>query len=71
MQPIQIFDDEINEARENFEVALEIVTNISNVVMYRRRMTLCRIRQSDRKSYLAHLMYSFQDCNTHKCTIAM
>ena len=71
VQPIQIFDDEINEARENFEVALEIVTNISNVVMYRRRMTLCRIRQSDRKSYLAHLMYSFQDCNTHKCTIAM
>lgn len=58
MQPIQIFDDEINEARENFEVALEIVSNISNVVMYRRRTTLCRIRQSDRKSYLAHLMYA-------------
>ena len=61
MQAIQIFDDDINEARESFEVALQIVSNISNVVNYRRRMTLCRIRQSDRKSYLAHLMYISQD----------
>ena len=64
MKAIQIFDDDINEARETFEVALQIVSNISNVVSYRRRTTLCRIRQSDRKSYLVSLMYSSQDWNT-------
>jgi len=49
VQAIQIFDDEINEGREVFNVFLEVVSNISNAVMYRIRTTLCRIRQSDRK----------------------
>ena len=46
---IQIFDDEINEGREVFNVTLEVVSNISNAVQYRIQTTLCRIRQSDRK----------------------
>ena len=49
VQAIQIFDDEINEGREFFNVSLEIVSNISNAVQYRIQTTLCRIRQSDRK----------------------
>ena len=60
-QAIQIFDDEINEGREVFNVSLEVVGNISNAVRYTIQTTLCRIRQSDRKLYLAkyalHLMY--------------
>ena len=46
---IQIFDDEINEGREVFDVFLEVVGNISNMVTYRIQTTLCRIRKSDRK----------------------
>ena len=46
---IQIFDDEINEGQEVFNVSLEVVSNISNAVQYRIQTTLCRIRQSDRK----------------------
>ena len=61
VQAIQIFDDEINEGREVFNVSMEVVGNISNAVQYRIQTTLCRIRQSDRKLYLAkfalHLMY--------------
>ena len=53
MQSIQIFDDEINEGREVFDVFLEVVGNISNTVMYRIQTTLCRIRQSDRKLYIS------------------
>ena len=49
VQAIQIFDDEINEGREDFSVSLEVVGNISNAVQYRIRTTLCRIQQSDRK----------------------
>ena len=49
VQAVQIFDDEINEGREVFNVSLEVVGNISNAVQYRIRTTLCRIRQSDRK----------------------
>jgi len=45
---IQIFDDEINEGQEIFNVSLEVVGNISNAVQYRIQTTLCRIRQSDR-----------------------
>ena len=60
VQAIQIFDDEINEGREVFNVFLEVVGNISNTVLYMIQTTLCRIRQSDRKLYLAkfalHLM---------------
>ena len=48
VQAIQIFDDEINEGREIFNVSLEVV-NISNAVEYRMQTTLCRIRLSDRK----------------------
>ena len=51
VQAIQIFDDEINEGREDFNVFLEVVSNISNAVQYRIQTTLCRIRESDRKLY--------------------
>ena len=53
VQAIQIFDDEINEGREVFNVSLEVVGNISNAVQYRIQTTLCRIRQSDHKQCLA------------------
>ena len=61
MQSIQIFDDEINEGREVFDVLLDVVGNISNTVTYTIRTTLCRIRQSDRKlscKIHMHLMYT-------------
>ena len=32
MQAIQIYDDEINEGREVFNVSMEVVGNISNTV---------------------------------------
>ena len=60
LHAIEILDDEINEALEVFDVFLEVAGNISNAVQYRIQTTLCRIRQSDRKLYLAkfalHLM---------------
>ena len=49
VQAIEIFDDEINEGREVFNVSLEVVSNISNAVTFRIQTTLCRIRQSVRK----------------------
>ena len=51
VQAIEIFDDEINEGREVFNVSLEVVSNISNAVQYRIQTTLCRIRLSDRKLF--------------------
>ena len=51
VQAIQIFDDEINEGREDFNVSLEVMSNISNAVEYRIQTTLCRIRESDRKLF--------------------
>ena len=54
---IQIFDDEINEVQEIFNVSLEVVSNISNAVEYRIQTTLCRIRQSDRKLSCKICMY--------------
>ena len=48
---IEIFDDEINEGREVFDVSLEVVGNISNAVEYRIQTALCRIRQSDRSKH--------------------
>ena len=57
MQAIQIFDDEINEGREVFNVSLEVVSNVSNAVQYRIQTTLCRIRQSDRKLSCKIFMY--------------
>ena len=59
MQSIQIFDDDINEGREVFNVSLEVVGNISNTVEYRIQTTLCRIRQSDRKLCI------MKNCCTH------
>ena len=59
MQSIQIFDDEINEGREVFDVSLEVVGNISNAVEYRIQTTLCRIRQSDRKLHILKNLYVF------------
>ena len=59
MQAIQIFDDEINEGQEVFTVSLEVVGNISNPVQYRIQTTLCRIRQTDRKLYLAKFALHF------------
>jgi len=57
VQAIEIFDDEINEGREVFNVSLEVVSNISNAVQYRVQTTLCRIRQSDRKLSCKICMY--------------
>ena len=57
VQAIEIFDDEINEGREVFNVTLEVVSNISNAVEYRIQTTLCRIRQSDRKLSCKICMY--------------
>ena len=57
VQAIQIFDDEINEGREVFNVSLDVVSNISNAVEYRIQTTLCRIRQSDRKLSCKICMY--------------
>ena len=51
VQAIQIFDDEINEGQEVFNVTLEVLSNVSNAVQYRIQTTLCRIRQSDRKLF--------------------
>ena len=65
MQAFEIFDDEINEGREVFNVSLEVVGNISTMVTYRIQTTLCRIRQSDRKlSYkiCMHFMYAILQC---------
>ena len=56
-QAIKIFDDEINEGREVFNVSLEVVGNISNAVEYRIQTTLCRIRLSDRKLSCKICMY--------------
>ena len=57
VQAIQIFDDEINEGREVFNVSLQVVSNISSAVQYRIQTTLCRIRQSDRKLSCKICMY--------------
>ena len=64
VQAIGIFDDEINEGREVFNVSLEVVSNISNAVMFRIQTTLCRIRQSDRKlscKICRYFMFTSQD----------
>ena len=57
VRAIEIFDDEINEGREVFNVSLEVVSNISNAVQYRIQTTLCRIRPSDRKLSCKICMY--------------
>ena len=58
-EDIQIFDDEINEAPEVFNVLLDILSEQRSNVIFRVQKTLCRIRQSDRKlscKYFMHLM---------------
>ena len=63
-QAIEIFDDEINEGREVFNVSLQVVSNISSAVEYRIQTTLCRIRQSDRKlscKICMYFMFTAQD----------
>ena len=57
VQAIEIFDDEINEGREVFNVSVVVVGNISNAVEYRIQTTLCRIRKSDRKLSCKMCMY--------------
>ena len=44
---IQIYDDNINEAQEEFEVFLTVEGNFN--VTYTIRTTVCRIPESDRK----------------------
>ena len=44
---IEIFDDDINEAREEFEVFLTVEGNLT--VLYLIRTAVCRIPESDRK----------------------
>ena len=46
-QGIQIFDDDINEAREEFEVFLTTEGNVTAI--YLIRTAVCRIPESDRK----------------------
>ena len=56
---IQIFDDEINEAPEAFNVLLDVLSEQRSNVIFRIQRTLCRIRQSDRKlsyKYFMHLI---------------
>ena len=58
-EDIQIFDDEINEAPEVFNVLLDVLSEQRSNVIFRSQGTLCRIRQSDRKlscKYFMHLM---------------
>ena len=58
-EDIQIFDDEINEAPEAFDVLLDVLSEPRSNVIFRIQKTLCRIRQSDRKlscKYFMHLM---------------
>ena len=64
VQAIQIFDDEINEGQEVFNVSLQVVSNISSAVQYRIQTTLCRIRQNDRKlscKICTYFMFTAQD----------
>ena len=47
LQEIQIFDDDINEAQEEFEVFLTVEGNFT--VTYTIQTTVCRIPENDRK----------------------
>ena len=53
---IQIFDDEINEAPEVFNVLLDVLSEQRSNVMFRIQRTLCTICQSDRKLSYKFLM---------------
>ena len=44
---IQIFDDDINEVKEEFEVFLTVEGNFT--VTYTMQTTVCRIPENDRK----------------------
>ena len=59
LQEIQIFDDEINEGPEAFDVLLDVLSEQRSHVMFSIQRTICRIRQSDRKlscKYSMHLI---------------
>lgn len=53
-QEIQIYDDNINEAEEVFNVSLTVEGNFS--VEYRTRTAVCRIPESDRKHFCKHVV---------------
>ena len=56
---IQIYDDNINEAQEEFEVLLTVEGNFT--VTYTIQTTVCRIPESDRKPFCGfaiHLIYT-------------
>ena len=55
----QIFDDEINEAREEFEVSLTVLGNITS--SYIIQNTTCRIPENDRKCVI--YLINTQLCN--------
>jgi len=49
---IDIVDDEINEAAEDFVVVLEVAGNTTNPVEFTIQTTICRIPGNDRKCYI-------------------
>ena len=60
---IQIFDDDINEAQEEFEVLLTVEGNFT--VTYTIQTAVCRIPESDRKpfcGFAVHLIYTSCEC---------
>ena len=57
---IEIFDDDINEAQEEFEVFLTVEGNFT--VLYLIRTAVCRISESDRKLSCMHSIHNFVRC---------
>ena len=57
LQEIQIFDDEINEGPEAFDVLLDVLSEQRSHIMFSIQRTICRIRQSDRKLSCKHFMH--------------
>ena len=55
VEGIQIFDDNINEAREEFEVLLTVESNLTTA--YLIRTAVCRIPESDRKPSCMYPVY--------------
>ena len=57
---IEIFDDDINEAQEEFEVFLMVEGNFT--VTYTIQTTVCRIPENDRKLLRKFAMYTAWEC---------
>ena len=57
---IQIFDDDINEAQEEFEVFLTVEGNFT--VTYTIQTAVCRIPESDCKLLCEFVMYTAWEC---------